>query len=84
MPVSYDPTNGYVVLPEDCPEGHPLEDTNCPAPGCHGQACRECGTGCDYEWPEGDCAREAAAESEQGRAQRINAERAAFGLPPIA
>jgi hypothetical protein len=43
-----------------------------------------CGTGCDAETdPEGRCAAALAEEDEEERCARFDAERAAFGLPPL-
>ena len=62
-----------------------LYDTGCDAPGCRGYVCYGCGTGCDIEAdPEhGQCATALAAESDEDYDARIDAERAAFGLPAL-
>ena len=87
MPVWYDSTAGkFVISPDVCPEcGDGLYDTACDAAGCPGRCCMDCGTGCDIEMdPEnGRCASALAAESEDDRDARIDAERAAFGLRPL-
>jgi hypothetical protein len=68
---------------EDC--GKPLYDTGCDAPGCRGYCCMDCGTGCDIEFDRehGRCATALAEESDEDYTERVNAERAAFGLSPL-
>jgi hypothetical protein len=86
MPVIYDEeSGGLAVAPDECGCGRPWYDTGCAAPGCLGQWCPECGTGCDIEVaPEdGTCAAALAEESDEEAAERINRERAAFGLRPL-
>lgn len=84
MVVYYDDEAGEIAIMsdycDDCEE--PLYDTGCDAPGCTGRCCMDCGTGCDLEMmgDEGRCARAIAAESDEDRGARVNAERAAFGL----
>lgn len=84
MAVAFDPTQGFVVVPDDCRDcGTPLYDTGCSVPGCDGRYCLKCGTGCDREIEpqDGLCAQAAANESPEDALARINEERAAFGLP---
>ena len=88
MPVYFDTeANAFDVFDENhCPDcEEPLYDTGCDAPGCRGFECTNCGWGCDSETaPEdGRCARARAEESGEDYEERINAERAAFGLPPV-
>lgn len=76
----------FVIDPDRCPEcGSPLYDTGCDAPGCNSLWCPDCGTGCDIEADpdSGRCANASAAESDDDYEDRVNAERAAFGLAPI-
>lgn len=86
MSIRFDSTAGDFVLDNethDC--GRPMYDTGCPAPGCSGWGCTDCGEGCAYGLVEDSpCAQALAAESETERAERINTERAAFGLSPLA
>lgn len=87
MPVYYDEESGSIAIgSEYCECGEPLYDTGCDAPGCRGYCCMDCGTGCDLEFdPEdGRCARASAAESDEDYDARVDAERAAFGLRPLA
>lgn len=82
MAISYhDATSGFVIVPDECPDcGGPRYDTGCDAPGCHAAAFPCCGTGCDIEFEGGRCATALAEEDEPDRAERIDRERAAFGL----
>ena len=87
MPIIYDEESGGLALQsefcEDCTR--PLYDTGCDAPGCHGLCCMECGTGCDIDLDDtGRCATALAGESDEDYDARVNAERAAFGLSPLA
>jgi hypothetical protein len=86
-PVMWDDQDAaLVIVSEDCPDcGEGLYDTGCDAPGCAGFCCMDCGTGCDMEFnPEnGACVRALDDESEDERAERIDRERAAFGLSPV-
>jgi hypothetical protein len=88
MPIIYDEESGGLALQsefcEDCTS--PLYDTGCDAPGCRGYRCGNCGTGCDAEFDNesGRCATALAAEGDEDRDARVNAERAAFGLSPVA
>ena len=87
MPIMYDEDSGAIVhrvRTGGC--GQPLYDTGCDAPGCHGYCCMECGTGCDIEFDRehGRCATALAGESDEDYTERVNAERAAFGLNPLA
>jgi hypothetical protein len=88
MPVYYDTQGGsFAVASEFCGEcEEPLYDTGCDAPGCLGYRCVNCGTGCDIDIaPEdGTCAGRVASESDEEYTERVNAERAAFGLSPLA
>jgi hypothetical protein len=87
MPVRYDTDDGFTIDSETCEDcGSPLYDTGCDARGCNGFCCMECGTGCDIEFaPEdGRCATALAEESDEDYDARVNAERAAFGLSPVA
>jgi hypothetical protein len=84
--VQYDAgSGGFTIVPDECPEGHPLYDTGCGAPGCDGWCCPECGTGCDVEFdPDGgQCATALDEESDDEYQARMAAERAAFGLSPL-
>jgi anaerobic selenocysteine-containing dehydrogenase len=87
MAVYYDAeAEGFAIAPDDCEGcGEPLYDTGCDAPGCLGRCCMQCGTGCDIEFvPEdGRCATALDDEGDEEYADRINAERAAFGLPAL-
>lgn len=88
MPVRYDVDHSeFVIDPGVCPCGDDLVVTQCDAPDCNAQACETCGTGCDFDALSvedgGRCAAASAAMTEEERAARINAERAAFGLTPI-
>lgn len=58
-------------------------DTGCDAPGCGGFSYDCCGIGCDWGHPGSRCEAAAAAESEQDRTDRVNRERAAFGLSEV-
>ena len=88
MPVYYDTQGGsFAVASEHCSEcEEPLYDTGCDAPGCLGYRCGNCGTGCDIDIaPEdGTCARALAEEGDEDYTARVNAERVAFGLSPVA
>lgn len=86
MAIAYDEESGTLaIIADECECGSPWHDTGCDAPGCHGQWCPECGTGCDIEVaPEfGRCAEGLATESDEDYEARINASRAAFGLKPL-
>lgn len=85
MSVRYSVEDGAFVIDSDtCTCGQPFYLSNCDAPGCDGRACESCGGGCDLDFvDDGDCASAIAVESDEDRAARINAERAAFGLSPI-
>jgi len=86
VPVYYDSEAGTFAIASDyCADcGEPLYDTGCDAPGCTARCCMDCGTGCDIEAdPDGRCASALAAESEDDRDARFDAERAAFGLRPL-
>jgi hypothetical protein len=87
MAVYYDTeAEEFAIGPDNCPEcEEPLYDTGCDAPGCSSRCCMDCGTGCDIEVnPDGGrCAAALAEESEEDRDARFDAERAAFGLPPL-
>lgn len=87
MPISFDPADGVVDIPDDCPEcGHALYDGGCDAPGHIGVGCPDCGWGCDLELvPDEDsrCVIEIAAEDPDARTERLDAERAAWGLNPL-
>lgn len=81
--IGYDDIRGCVVIPDACPTcGEPRVDTGCDAPGCAGAAYPCCGTGCDIEYGDGRCAQARAEEDEEDRAERLDRERAAFGLRP--
>ena len=88
MPIIYDEeSGGLAVASEICADcGAPLYVPGCDAPGCTGRCCMDCGTGCDIEiiGEGGRCATALAAESDEDYDTRINAERAAFGLSPVA
>jgi len=89
MPITYDEESGGLAVASDhCGDcGQPLYDTGCDAPtSCRGYCCLNCGTGCDIETdPEhGRCATALAEESDEDYTERVNAERAAFGLSPLA
>ena len=87
MPVRYDYDDGFTIVSETCEDcGQPLYDTGCDAPRCNGFCCMDCGTGCDIEFDRenGRCATALAGESDEDYTVRVNAERAAFGLSPIA
>jgi hypothetical protein len=81
--------NGRLVVFDEstcpgCRARNGLCDTGCAAPGCPGWSCPECGWGCDLDVvDDGDCARALDAEPEEDRQARIDAQRAAFGLPPL-
>jgi hypothetical protein len=86
MPVIFNTSTGTLgIVSEYCPDcGEPLYDTGCGADGCLGYRCNDCGTGCDVDLDEGGrCATALAEESDEDNAERVNAERAAFGLSPI-
>ena len=77
---------GFVRVPDDCPDcGEPLYDSGCDAPGCLGRGCQGCGWGCDLDFAGdlSDCAAAIEAESPDVRDARVDAERAAYGLPPV-
>lgn len=84
MPVRYDTNQEtFVIDPEDCPDcGQSLYQS-----GCNGLACQDCGTGCDLDFVDaedgGRCATALDDEDDEDYDERINAERAAFGLAPI-
>ena len=88
MAVYYDTdAEEFAIASDECPDcDSPLYDTGCDAPGCLARCCMQCGTGCDIEFaPEdGRCATALAEEDDDDRAERINRERAAFGLSPLA
>lgn len=78
--------DSFVIDSDTCGNcGEPLYDTGCAAPGCTATCCMDCGIGCDIEVDnlDGACARALAEESEEDQAERIDRERAAFGLPPV-
>jgi hypothetical protein len=79
--------NEFVIAGDTCPDcDEDLYQSGCTAPGCNGLACENCGTGCDIDFlpdDESRCAAAIAAEPEDDRRTRLNAERAASGLPPI-
>lgn len=86
MPVVYnDATESYEIFDVvHCEQ--PMDDVGCDAPGCagFGFVCRDCGFGCDLDVDaDGNCARARAAESQQDFADRVDRERAAFGLKPL-
>lgn len=85
MAIGYDDDRaGFVIIPDACPDcGGPRYDTGCDAPGCNAASFPCCGGGCDIEFDNGRCATALAAESEQDRAERVDRERAAFGLPVL-
>lgn len=87
MAVYYDTeAEEFMIGPDDCPDcNEPLYDTGCDAPGCQGRCCMNCGTGCDLELmgEEGRCATALTEESDGEYEARVDAERAAFGLPPV-
>jgi hypothetical protein len=86
MPIIYDEeSGGLAVASETCECGEPYYDTGCDAPGCNGYRCIDCGTGCDLDFDDtGRCWTAMASESDEDYSARVNAERAAFGLSPIA
>jgi hypothetical protein len=88
MAVYYDTdAEEFAISPDDCEDcGEPLYDTGCDAPGCQGRCCMDCATGCDIEiiGEGGRCATALAGESDEDYDARVNAERAAFGLSPVA
>ncbi len=87
MAIGYDDDRAAIVIvPDECPDcGYPRYDTGCDAPGCHGAAFMCCGTGCDNGLiPGGRCETALAEEDGDDRAERIDRERAAFGLPTLA
>jgi hypothetical protein len=88
MPIIYDEeSGGLAVASETCADcGAPLYDTGCDAPGCNGYCCMNCGTGCDIDidGDSGRCSAALSAESDEDYDARVNAERAAFGLSPVA
>ena len=89
MPIYYDEDAGTLAIgSDDCEAcGSPdYYDTGCAAPGCSGRYCTDCYAGCDIEArsfgrSRGEEAIE--AESDEEAEARVNAERAAFGLPPV-
>lgn len=86
MPLYYDHELGAVSSCSrtcaDC--GQVMLDTGCDAPRCLGYRCNDCGTGCDIDLDdEGGCASALAAEGGGAYTTRMNAERAAFGLPSL-
>ena len=87
MPIYYDEGAGMLAIgSENCGDcGEPLYDTGCDAPGCRGYCCMDCGTGCDIETSpaHGSCIAALTGESDEDYDARVNAERAAFGLPPV-
>jgi hypothetical protein len=89
MPVMFDDlSGGFVIRSDDCEDcGQPLYQSGCDAAGCDGLACQDCGSGCDYDFVDledgGRCATAREAESDEDYAERVNRERAAFGLSPI-
>jgi hypothetical protein len=86
MPIIYDEeSGGLTVASETCECGEPLNDTGCDAPGCNGYRCSDCGTGCDLDFDDtGRCWTAMASESGEDYSARVDAERAAFGLSPVA
>ena len=86
MPIIYDEeSDSLAVASETCECGKPYYDTGCDAPGCRGFCCLDCGTGCDIDFDDtGRCATALAGESDEDYDARVNAERAAFGLSPVA
>ncbi len=85
MAIGYMDGFGFEIVPDQCPDhGEYRYDTGCSAPNCNAASFSCCPEdGCDIEYPDSKCAQAVAAESEQDRADRINRERAAFGLSPI-
>ena len=85
MPIMYDEDSGAIVIGSNWCCGEPLYDTGCDAPGCLGYCCMECGDGCDIEFDRdhGRCATALAEESDEDYTERVNTERAAFGLSPL-
>ena len=85
MPIYYDSEAGaFGIASEYCECGSARYDTGCDAPGCDGWQCGNCGTGCDVDLSDsGRCATALAAESDEDYAERVNTERAAFGLPSL-
>jgi hypothetical protein len=86
MPIVYDEESGDLAVASDhCGDcGQPLYDTGCDALGCNGYCCFNCGTGCDIDLADdGRCATALAEESDEDYTDRVNAERAAWGLSPI-
>lgn len=83
MVVAFSPAEGFVLVPDECPDCDvPLYDTGCAAPNCHGRTCMDCGIGCDIEIAseDGRCATAIAEELPEDALARINEERAAWGL----
>jgi hypothetical protein len=85
MAVYYDDeAETFAVSPDECPDcGEPRYDTGCAAPGCNGVAFPCCGTGCDIEQEESRCQVALDNEDEDETEDRINRERAAFGLGEV-
>ncbi|ACU71906.1 hypothetical protein Caci_2997 [Catenulispora acidiphila DSM 44928] len=87
MPIGYDhETSGLAFIADTCEDcGEPLYFSGCDAPGCTGFGCQDCGTGCDLDFmgDDGTCAQAIAEEDQEDHDERINAERAVFGLSPI-
>lgn len=85
MPISFDTVlDEFTIEPNVCGCGSPLYESGCTAPGCSGRGCQECGTGCDLDFvDDGRCATALAEEDDDERDERLNRERAAFGLPRI-
>ena len=88
----YDTGSGeFDVAPDFCPvcdDGdqdieNARNDTGCDAPGCQGYSYDCCGRGCGWGWPDSRCQAAAASESSEAREDRINRERAAFGLSSL-
>jgi hypothetical protein len=80
----------YGLMPDRCPDCGPdggddawRYDTACDAPDCLGARFDCCGSGCDAGFPGSRCDAAIAAETDEDRAARHDAERAAFGLPPL-
>ena len=89
MPIYYDEEAGTLAIgSDDCDEcGSPnYSDTGCAAPGCTGRYCTDCYAGCDIEargFGHSRCEDALAAENDEDRDARLDAHRAAFGLPPL-
>jgi len=87
VPIGFDnETGGIAFISDECPDcGNTMYSTGCDWYGCDSMYCPDCSYGCDLDalGEEGECYAAMAEEDPEDRSERVNAERAAFGLSPI-